>query len=76
MVNRDLISLVNCVRADQPCDKIAKNYFNYRVNSKVKIHRIVTMNFFVKVCFVLKGFSSTLYRMNLSLPLLGALELF
>jgi len=52
--NADMISLVDTVRAGhlRDVDKIANNYFNYKINSKLKMKLIVWFNIFVKVFIV------------------------
>jgi len=50
--NSDMISLVDTIRSGgyKDVDKIASNYFNYKINSKLKMRLIVWFNIFVKVC--------------------------
>jgi len=50
--NSDLISLVDSIKNGslKDVDKIANNYFNYKINSKLKMRLIIGFNFVVKVC--------------------------
>ncbi|XP_066918048.1 uncharacterized protein [Clytia hemisphaerica] len=52
--NSDMISLVEIVASGsmKDMDKVVNNYFNYKINSKVKMRLIVWFNFFVKVLFL------------------------
>ncbi|XP_066918028.1 innexin inx1-like isoform X2 [Clytia hemisphaerica] len=68
-VNSDLISLVDTVETGnlRDVDKIANNYFNYRINSKVKMKIIVWVNLMIKVIFIvvnISGFLLTDYTMD------------
>ena len=59
-VNSDLISLVDTVENGnlRDVDKIANNYFNYRINSKIKMKIIIWVNLMIKVLLakVISGF--------------------
>ena len=51
-VNTDMIALVDCVDGgvhNKDVEKIANNYFNYQINSKLKMRIIVWLNIAIKV---------------------------
>uniref|UniRef100_A0A7M6DJQ0 Innexin n=1 Tax=Clytia hemisphaerica TaxID=252671 RepID=A0A7M6DJQ0_9CNID len=67
--NADMISLVDTVRGGvlKDVDKIANNYFNYKINSKIKMKLIIWFNIFVRLLFILvnvTGFALTDYVMD------------
>jgi len=49
--NSDMMSLMDIVNngTSKDVDKIANNYFNYKINSKLKMQFIVWFNLFIKV---------------------------
>ena len=52
--NNDLISLRGSMKGDNvDADDIVKNYFNYRVNSKIKMKIRVLMNIIVKILYII-----------------------
>uniref|UniRef100_A0A7M5WUJ7 Innexin n=2 Tax=Clytia hemisphaerica TaxID=252671 RepID=A0A7M5WUJ7_9CNID len=57
--NADLISLVDYIRTGgfKDVDKIVNNYFNYKINSKLKMRLIVWFNIFIKLLFILVNVS-------------------
>ena len=52
-VNADMRSLVDTVNNGnmRDVDKITNNYFNYKINSKVKMKLMIWVNFFIKVFY-------------------------
>ncbi|XP_066915800.1 innexin shaking-B-like [Clytia hemisphaerica] len=61
-VNTDMIALVNSVDGanNKDVEKIANNYFNYQINSKLKMRIIVWANVAVKVLFILTNITGFL----------------
>ena len=61
--NSDMISLVDTVRAGmlKDVDKISNNYFNYKINSKLKMKLIIWFNIFVKVNKSFEKIQSQIY---------------
>ncbi|XP_066928522.1 innexin inx3-like [Clytia hemisphaerica] len=59
IVNTDIISLKTTLKSEIDTDSIVKNYFNYKINSILKMRIRIILNVFIKmayVCVTVMGF--------------------
>ena len=61
IVNTDIISLKTTLKNEIDTDAIVKNYFNYKINSKLKMKLIIWFNIFVKVNKSFEKIQSQIY---------------
>jgi len=52
IVNTDIVSLKTTLRSEVDTDSIVKNYFNYKINSILKMRIRIILNVFIKAAYV------------------------